>query len=672
MPSSAIPTPAVVSEPGAGREEVADARTPRAATACAGVLLVGVAGLVGVSLFAGGGSGSASLFPIGTAAAALLLAAATAALAGLLPRPAVGRAGAVCIGSLALLCIWSGASIAWSIAPDLSWDALNRTLVYLVLLCLGVFAGAAVRRSATAAAVGLGILVAATLAWALLSKIFPGLDDDGGRIARLRVPVDFWNPLAIVLVLGLPVALWIASDRARRPILRAAGAVFLFGLFVGILLTYSRGGILAGALALVLWLALARNRLESAAALLIAGLAAAGVFSFALRLPGVVDDGQEMSARASDGRAFALALGLGALVVLGIAYAAARAEARHPIGPDVRAGVGRIAKLALVVAVAGAVVVLGARSESAGDWFERQADEFANPPTELLTQSSSRLTSVSSNNRWAWWNEAWDALRTAPLRGTGAASFETVHQLLRRDALVVTEPHNVPLQFLAETGAVGAALACAAGLAALLGCFAAVRRAPPRERTPALALAVGVLVYVAHSLVDYDWSFVAATAPPLVAAGVLLASGRAPARRRSGLAAAPLSLALAAAVVLSLVAPWLSERRVDDAYALIGQGRARAGLEAARAARSLDPLALEPLFATASAETMLGDLDGARASLIQAVELQPLDADAWYELGAFELLVADRPEAATRYLERGAELDPFGPAEELAAEARAR
>ena len=86
-----------------------------------------------------------------------------------------------------------------------------------------------------------------------------------------------------------------------------------------------------------------------------------------------------------------------------------------------------------------------------------------------------------------------------------------------------------------------------------------------------------------------------------------------------------------------------------------------------RTPRSLDPLSLDPLFARANAQTMLGDLDGARASLVRAVELQPLDADAWYELGAFELQVAGRPNAALRYLERATELDPFGPASELAA-----
>lgn len=55
---------------------------------------------------------------------------------------------------------------------------------------------------------------------------------------------------------------------------------------------------------------------------------------------------------------------------------------------------------------------------------------------------------------------------------------------------------------------------------------------------------------------------------------------------------------------------------------------------------------------------------------MRAVELQPLDSDAWYELGAFELRLGGRPDAAVRYLERARELDSFGPAAGLLAEAR--
>lgn len=661
----------------------ADARAGRglpgrgAQTAASALFLAGVIVVLALAVLAGGGSSYDNLFPIGTAAIALALAGAFAVLAGLLPRPDVGVAGLVCFGALVALCVWTGVSISWSIAPDLSWEALNRSLVYLAFLGLGALAGAATRRPAATVAGGVGIVVAAALVWALLAKVFPGLDEDGGRIARLRAPVDFWNALAIVLVLGLPIALWLASDRTRARAARAGAAVYLYGLVVALLLTYSRGGILAGALAVGAWLAFARGRLESIGALVVSLPVAVGVFAFALRLPGVVDDGQAFDTRVADGRAFGLALLLGALVVAALAWGALTLEARRPIEEHERAALARAARLVALLVAAAAIVVLGVRAQAVGDWIERQADEFANPPTELVTQGSERLTSVSSNNRWTWWKEAWTAFETEPVLGTGAASFATVHQILRQDGLTVTEPHSVPLQFLSETGVVGGVLACAAGLAALVGCAAAVRRAdagerrrPSPERAPALALAVGVLAYAAHSLVDFDWSFLAATAPVLVATGALLASGRDPVRRRGSLVPGALGLLLAAAVVVSLAAPWLADRKLDDAYAALGQGRSAEALDDARSARFYNPLALDPFFAEASAQTLLGDVDGARATLLRAVELQPLDADAWYELGLFELDVGGSPEAALPALERAARLDPFGPAGALLATVR--
>jgi hypothetical protein len=52
---------------------------------------------------------------------------------------------------------------------------------------------------------------------------------------------------------------------------------------------------------------------------------------------------------------------------------------------------------------------------------------------------------------------------------------------------------------------------------------------------------------------------------------------------------------------------------------------------------------------------------------VDAVELQPLNPDAWYELGALELDVGNRLQAI-RYLQRSQELDRFGPAPPLLAQ----
>jgi len=79
---------------------------------------------------------------------------------------------------------------------------------------------------ARAAAVLLGLV----LGWALLAKCVPALYGDYGRIARLRAPLGYWNELALLADVTVPVALWLAAPRGRRAVVRAAGALLLFGL----------------------------------------------------------------------------------------------------------------------------------------------------------------------------------------------------------------------------------------------------------------------------------------------------------------------------------------------------------------------------------------------------------------------------------------------------------
>ena len=79
--------------------------------------------LVAAALLGGGGSGSSRLLWIGGLA---LLAAAGGylALGARLSRP-----GAALLATLAGLAVWDGASIVWSVGPDLSW-ALLLSLLY--------------------------------------------------------------------------------------------------------------------------------------------------------------------------------------------------------------------------------------------------------------------------------------------------------------------------------------------------------------------------------------------------------------------------------------------------------------------------------------------------------------------------------------------------------------
>jgi tetratricopeptide (TPR) repeat protein len=114
---------------------------------------------------------------------------------------------------------------------------------------------------------------------------------------------------------------------------------------------------------------------------------------------------------------------------------------------------------------------------------------------------------------------------------------------------------------------------------------------------------------------------------------------------------------VAVAVALSLLTPWFAQRDTDAAYSALADGRPLVSYRHARDARSLNPLALDPVFAQALALGQLGDFQGARQLYIDAVRLQPLNWRAWYELGRFEEAEQDYTRALPP-LERARDLDP--------------
>jgi tetratricopeptide (TPR) repeat protein len=297
------------------------------------------------------------------------------------------------------------------------------------------------------------------------------------------------------------------------------------------------------------------------------------------------------------------------------------------------------------------------------DWARDGFREFTNPVSQAGT-TPERLGELNLNSRWTWWEEAWTLFTDEPVGGTGAGSFAVARRPIRTNTTFATEPHNLALQFLAETGIVGfllfAGLVGTAGVAVVRS----VRSSAAADETAAMALALALLAYLLHALIDYDWDFVALTAPAMVVLGVLLAAGR-PARQPGPARLWAVAAILVAAVLLfSLAAPWLASRRVDDAYAAIERDDPQAALDSARRARTLNPLSIDPLLAEAAAEEARRDGRSALVRYVDAVELQPLNWRTWYELGRFEL-GTEREERAIRHLRRARELDPLGPANDL-------
>jgi hypothetical protein len=251
-----------------------------------------------------------------------------------------------------------------------------------------------------------------------------------------------------------------------------------------------------------------------------------------------------------------------------------------------------------------------------------------------VTQTPGRLAELSSSNRWRWWQEAWQLFEDAPAGGKGAATFEIARRPIREGAIVTTDPHDLPLRFLSETGIVGCLLLL--GFAATAGAAVAcrVRRLDAAERAAAVALAVGVGADAGHTLVDSHWDFVAVSAPAFFSLGVLTGLGAE--RRAVGPAAAVGAVAVTLAALYSLTAPYASNRLVDSAYEAIADGKTARAVSDAGSARWLDPLAVDPLFARGDAETAGLHDAAALAAYRRAARLQSENSSTWYALGSYE------------------------------------
>jgi hypothetical protein len=556
--------------------------------------------LTGLALFFGGGPGDGSVFWLGLGA--------LVAIAALLVTVGVPR-GWPAVLPLAALAVWCAASIGWSGLPDRSWDYANRTILYALFAALGLWAAARTRTLAD----GLAALLGAVIVWSLLGKVFPFFYDySGPDVTRLRGPIGLWNQLALATDYALALAL------ARRG---RTGTLLAYSALVALLLTYSRGGILTGAVVCVVWLCFTDERLESAVSLVAAAIPAATVGGIAFALPGITSDNQSLHVRWRDGLVFGALLLVGALAAL--------AFERLPRPSETRM-LRRVAIAFGVLAVAAAVVAVAVNGVGSG----------------AVGNGGQRIGSTSSNFRFTWWGQAWRGFTDHVLWGTGAGTFHLLNLLYRKSYLDYTiEPHNLPVQMLAELGLVGLALLA-------LGCFLLLRGSV-RRTGHELALALFLPAFLLHSLVDIDWDFAAVAIPAFVAAGALV--GGPAVRRVRGYSLLP-ALGVGLIVVGSLISPWLARRWAAEAGDAALAGRNAHAITLANRAHAVDPFLLAPYWAKADAAATPRET---YRQYLLAVQRQPKNPEPWLLAGEFAMHIPPGgcPYAAWQNLERYTELD---------------
>jgi hypothetical protein len=632
--------------------------------------------------------------------------------------------GAPALFALALLTTYTALSIMWSLAPSDSWIEANRTFAYL-----SAFAGTmALARLAPGrwSAVLHGIALAAVVvsAWAVLTKVFPGALAGDETYARLRAPFDYWNSVGLNAAVGVVALLWLGARRSGRPAVNALAWPGIALCEVALMLSYSRGALLALAVGLVFWFAVVPLRLRSAVVLLGASAGTAALVAWAFAMTGLSTDELPIELRADTGHELGALLLLLLVLLLGLGLAAGFLAAERPASPRAkriagRALLGVLAAVPVIVLIALATAPGGIDGQVSDGW-----EKLTNPNAATPANDPERLTKTSSV-RARYWEEAFDVHGVSPWVGTGAGAYATVRNRFRTGTLFVRHAHGYVPQTLADLGWAGLALSL---LALVLWGWAALRTAGLRprdrglpwdaERVGMAALIAVALVFGTSSAVDWTWFVPANALMGLIAAAWVIA--RPPLRTRLQVAAlasvvqdAPSSArdggplwapsateppppaadvagpgavdvaeaqwrrrarfpwlpAAAAALVLALAgaAAWAAFQPVravhagDAAIDRLERGELEAAVSIAEIARDRNPLSPEPLWELAFVEEQRGRLANAEDALQEAVRLQPANAETWRRLGRFQLSTLNEPADALASFRAAYFLDPRNP-----------
>jgi O-antigen ligase len=557
----------------------------------------------------------------------------------------------------------------------------GRTLAYLATFAGAVAAARLAPAGGPTVARGVLLATVAIAAYGLAARIWPGSFDESAFGGRISQPFDYWNALGGTAAIGIVPALWLGARRTGTALGRAlaypAGGV----LIATVLITQSRGALLAAALACLLWIALVPLRLRSLIVLATAAAGAAPVAAWALSKDAFGLGLQPPAAREAVAGDFGLLMlaTVVALLACGLAVEAVRARWRPSLGARRRMGVAVLAGTALVCLGLATSVALSDRGLT-GTVSDRVSDftsDDAAPPT-----GGGRLASTSSE-RVEYWRVAFRVFDDRPVTGEGAGAFEIARLRNRDDAAPAVHAHGFMHQTLADLGLLGGAAALALLVAWLIAAARATgigpRRLVPRrpwtsERAALVALALAAFAYAAQSAADWTWFVPGVTVVGLVAAGFVAGRGptaRAapddrPAGTRSRLSA-PRIAAAAGAALLALAFAWTiwqpvaADRAVARSYELIDASRPADALAEADEAHDRDSYAKDPLYARADALAAMGRPVDALRALRQVALDNPRDPDPWIRIATFQLGVLDSPAAALDAVAAGLAVDPHSP-----------
>jgi MFS family permease len=615
--------------------------------------------------------------------------------------------GATAVLLFALLAFVTALSVTWAIVPELAYIEAGRTLTYLAIFAAGVAGARLAIHAAPAVIQGILLAALAAVAYALLSRVWPGALAEDELSNRLGQPFQYWNALGTTAALAIPGLLWLGTRRAAGVVSRALAYPGVGAAILAILLSQSRGALAAAALGAVVWFAVVPLRLRSLPVILVPVAFAAAVGAWALSKDAFSASAPSLAVKEEVATEFGLLLFLLVAGLFAAGVAVNIALDRGLVPPEMRKRAGMLAVGATLLVALATLASVALSERGLTGTIEDRFDELTSETETAPTGSGAARFGAASSTRGKYWKEARLVFEERPSVGTGAGTFRVARLRHRTDPSVTGHAHGFVPQTLADLGLVGLAVTTLLLLAWLFAAARTIgllpRRLPwgrergeppgPREWTPErvalFALALITVAFGLQSAIDWTWFVPGPTAMALLAAGFV--AGRGPlavtGEREQALGLrerlaerSPARLAAAGAVLLAaLLAAWTiwqpeaGDRATGDALALLDDGDFEGALTKTEDARSADPLSAEPLLVRASIETQANRESDARDTLEEAVLKFPGSVDTWYRLAAFQLGTLDRPLRAAQTVQGALYLDPLStPARQLFLEARAR
>ncbi len=578
------------------------------------------------------------------------------------------------LGLLVAYAAWTTLSVIWTESAERTMGDITLVLLYvpLALLAFSIRGRDAMRLMLDGLACAIVAIAAVALlsrlhfAWFSVPEVARNLPENKRKLAY---PIGYWNALAALVAMGIPLLLHSATG-ARQLIWRALAAGAVPALVLCAFLTVSRGGAIAVLLGVVAFVALAPDRLWKIAVCAVCAGASALVVAAANQRT-AVRDGMRTPLAAHQGSELIAILVVAMVAVALIAYAIALVD-RHVERPRwTRPSRGRTTVL---FGACAALAVAGFLAAGGGGFLHREWTQFktrGGPVSIGNGNALQRLQNVTGDGRYQYWQAAARAADAHPLTGTGAGTF--VYWWARDGTLTggyVQDAHSLYMQSLGELGYPGLIL-IVAFIGWILVCGVA-RVLRTREHDVRLALAAataGAAVFAFSAAVEWIWLIPVLPATLLMLAAVIFAPSDAAAgagearagepggggrlRIAAGLGGA--LVALGAIVVIAL--PLSATAAVRSSQASARTGDLASALTSAREAVRLQPYASSPWLQEALVLELGGNLRAARADAQHAVSNDPYSSDTWLVLSRLQARTGNARAALADYL-RAKSLNP--------------